>query len=291
MKRSLNLLSLLIISLSSFGQSTGSVNETFTGTRIVNAHSVELVQHKYLDVRITHRFGDVGGNFGGIHNLYGIDNVDDVRIAFEWGAARNFTVGAGRSKGALLREILDAYGKYRFLRQTEDNRIPVTAVAFFTTSVSTMESAHPDSVSIAFFDKFVHRVSYVSQIIVARKFSEMLSIQLMPTYSFRNFVAFEDQNEIFALGGGLRFRFAKHFAIIGDYYYLIPYNRKVNGIVFFNPASIGLEIKTGGHVFAINFTNSKGILPTEHIPYTNSDLTDKEFRIGFTISRPFKILK
>ena len=290
MKRSLSLLFLLIFSHSSFAQSTGPVNETFTGTRIVNAHSVELVQHKYLDVRITHRFGDVGGNFGGIHNLYGIDNVDDVRIAFEWGAARNFTVGAGRSKGALLREILDAYGKYRFLRQTEDDRIPVTAVALFTSSVSTMESSS-DSASVSFFDKFAHRVSYVTQVIVARKFSEMLSIQLMPTYSFRNLVAFEDQNEIFAIGGGLRFRFAKHFAIIGDYYYLIPYNRKVNEIVFFNPASIGLEIKTGGHVFAINLTNSKGILPTEHIPYTSSDLTEGEYRIGFTISRPFKILK
>jgi len=55
------------------------------------------------------------------------------------------------------------------------------------------------------------------------------------------------------------------------------------------PIGIGFEFDTGGHIFQINLTNSAGIEPTDYIPNTNLNWADGEFRIGFTISRGFRM--
>ena len=89
------LLSLLIIG-HSFGQ---DVQETFTSTRIINGHSVETLKARILQFRIEHRFGDFAGANGGIQNMFGFDNVADVRFAFEYGVSDKLMLGFGRSKG------------------------------------------------------------------------------------------------------------------------------------------------------------------------------------------------
>jgi len=59
---------------------------------------------------------------------------------------------------------------------------------------------------------------------------------------------------------------------------------------FTNPLGIGFEWETGGgHVFQINLTNSSGLIETDYIPYTTSSWGDGEYRLGFTISRLFKL--
>src|SRR6478735_8937952 len=100
---------------------------SFKATRIVNAHSIETVRKGILDFRITHHFGDVGGNYGGVHTLYGFDNASDIRFGFEYGITDRLTAGFGRSKVA---ENLDFFLKYRLLRQTLDNRMPVSVTVF-----------------------------------------------------------------------------------------------------------------------------------------------------------------
>ena len=35
-----------------------NVEETFTGTRVINGHSVETLKSRILEFRIEHRFGD-----------------------------------------------------------------------------------------------------------------------------------------------------------------------------------------------------------------------------------------
>ena len=59
---------------------------------------------------------------------------------------------------------------------------------------------------------------------------------------------------------------------------------------FYNPIGVGFEWETGGgHVFQINFTNATGIMETDYLPYTQSNWGDGEYRLGFTISRGFKL--
>lgn len=261
---------------------------TFKTTRIINAQSIETVKGKGLDFRVTHRFGDIGGDAGGVHTLYGVDGASDIRISFEYGVTDKLTLGVGRSKGAKIKEIFDGYIKYKVLAQTTDNSMPFTLTLFSNAALSGMKetSAFPEA---DFGGKFEHRLSYTTQALIARKFNDRLSLQLMPTYIHRNFVASEDKNGMFAMGVGGRLKFTQRFGIIADYYYLPTLNSSTGETNYYNPLSVGIEIETGGHVFHLNFTNSKGIIENEYIPYTSSSWLKGQYRFGFNISRIFNI--
>jgi len=68
---------------------------------------------------------------------------------------------------------------------------------------------------------FTSRLAYVTQILVARKINEALSVQLTPSYLHRNLVATElDPNDIYALGAGARLKLSKRISLNGEYYYI-----------------------------------------------------------------------
>ncbi|WP_245553833.1 DUF5777 family beta-barrel protein [Cytophaga aurantiaca] len=254
---------------------------SFKATRIVNAHSIETVRKGILDFRITHHFGDVGGNYGGVHTLYGFDNASDIRFGFEYGITDRLTAGFGRSKVA---ENLDFFLKYRLLRQTLDNSMPVSVTVFADLAITPQENA-------AVYSEFANRMSYVTELLIARKFTKSLTLQLMPLYLHRNYVANpNDHNDLFSLGLGGRMKLTKRFSIIGDVYYsfsdyLTPSNS------FYLPIGVGVEIETGGHVFQMFFTNNAAIIENSYIAGTRSSWGKGEFKIGFTISRDFAFNK
>ncbi|RKO69459.1 hypothetical protein D7322_22125 [Sphingobacterium puteale] len=58
--------------------------------------------------------------------------------------------------------------------------------------------------SAASFTGFSDRLCHVTQLIIARKFSSKLSLTVVPSYLHRNYIAYNDQNDLFALGIGGR---------------------------------------------------------------------------------------
>jgi hypothetical protein len=254
---------------------------TFKSTRIVNAHSIETVRKGVLDFRITHHFGDVGGVNGGPHTLYGFDNASDIRFGFEYGVTDRLTAGFGRSK---IAENLDFFLKYRLLRQTVDNSMPISVTLFADMALTPQKNP-------VVYTEFANRMSYVYQLLIARKFSDALSLQLMPIYLHRNYVANQnDHNDLFSLGFGGRIKLTKRFALLGDVYYnfsnyLTPANS------FYLPIGVGVEIETGGHVFQIFFTNNAAIIENAYLAGTTSSWGKSEFKLGFTISRDFAFHK
>ncbi len=269
----------------SFGQ---DVQETFNSTRIINGHSVETLKARILQFRVEHRFGDFAGTNGGIQNMFGFDNAADVRFAFEYGLSDKLMIGFGRSKGSgtPYRSLLDGFVKYKLLTQNKEKGIPVSLSLIETASLTYM-TASMDESQVAFFPEFVHRLAYSSQLNIARKFGERLSLAIMPTYVHRNYVDMDDQNGVFAIGSAFALRLSKEFSISTEYYHafhqdgLRPNHKNSFGVAF--------EWLTNGHNFKINFTNSKGFGETQFIPCTYSNWLDGEFRIGFSITRDFKI--
>ena len=83
------------LSTTLFGQ---DVQETFSGTRILNGHSTETLKANILQFRIEHRFGDLAGANGGINNFFGFDQAADIRFAFEYGITDQLMIGLGRYK-------------------------------------------------------------------------------------------------------------------------------------------------------------------------------------------------
>ena len=156
-------------------------------------------------------------------------------------------------------------------------------------SISTMKSTDVEGV-LSNFGKFAHRISYTAQALIARKFSDRFSFQIMPGYTHRNQVEIDDVNGIFSIGAATRIQINKVFGIIADF--TMPLADRPEG--FYAPLGIGLEIETGGHVFQLNFTNATGIIENDYIPYTTTQWGKNangktEFRFGFTVSRIFNL--
>ncbi|MCH8317851.1 MAG: hypothetical protein IIA88_05040 [Bacteroidetes bacterium] len=260
-------------------QESEHVIATFKTTRLINAHTIETVGAKNLDFRITHRFGNVGGSSGGINTLYGFDNVTDIRLAFEYGVTDNLTIGVGRSKGGFL----DGFIKYKALQQTADNKIPFAVTLLANTGLKTVGK---DGIADSLF-KYAYRHSYVFEAIIARKFSSNFSFELIPLLIHRNIVEFNDENDLFALGVGLRYKFTPSMAILLDYFYTFS-DIRTPDLGYYAPLGVSFEIETGGHVFQITFTNVPTIVENQFIPDSPHNWQDWEFKFGFNISRVFQ---
>ena len=261
------------------------VEDTFGGTRIINSHSTESLEKRTLQFRISHRFGDMFGTNGGIQTMYGFDNAADIRLAFEYGLTDNIMIGIGRSKGmGPITSLMDGFAKIRLLQQTTDNHTPVSVSLLGTTSMTYMRKS-TDSTAINSFPTTAHRLSYCSQLIITRKFGNFMSIAVMPTYVHRNYVMYDDQNDLLALGSAMSIHVTEKVSILGEYYY--TFNNPGLRTDKKSSMGIGVEIKTYGHNFKINITNSRGFGETQFIPGTISDVLKGQFRLGFTITRNF----
>jgi hypothetical protein len=264
------------------------VHETFETTRLINAHTTEMNRWRVLDFRVSHRFGDMNTEASNIHNMYGLYNSSDIGIGFEYGIGDNLNVGVNRYKGAgPLAELMDTYLKWRPLTQTQDNKMPFSVAVVGTSSFSAMVASE-DLTSVSSFRETAHRITYIGQLILSRKFSDRFSMMLMPSYLHRNFVAFGDENSLITVGVGGRLKVSKLLGIIGEYHHGLT-DRNVEGLEYVNSLSCGLMFDTGGHRFAVNLTNSRGMSESQFLGYTSAKWSDGQFRLGFTISRPFKL--
>jgi hypothetical protein len=123
-------------------------------------------------------------------------------------------------------------------------------------------------------------------LLIAYKPTKKLSVQIQPGFTYLNLANYQDDNFNPVLGTVLRFHLFKKVSLLAEYF--------INGNTsnyrqnnFTNPFGIGIEINTSGHVFLLNFVNSKGLGEGQFIPYTSSKWGEGEFRFGFTIARKF----
>ena len=252
---------------------------TFKSTHVINAHSIERMKSKQLDFRINHRFGEVGL---GAYELWGIDQAL-VSFDFGYGVTDWLMVGIRRST---YKKIYDGSLKFSILRQTEGSKnIPVAVSYYNNMAINTLKNDITDYPT-------THRLSYTHQILVARKFNQVLSLQLMPTFVHRNEVNFNEDNDIYALGIGGRVKFHRRIAFMFEYFYTSHNNfiAKENDL-FRNPLSIGFDIETGGHVFQLFASNSRIMEESGFISQTTGTWKSGNYFLGFNISRVFAIGK
>lgn len=281
----------LFAALSLIGNGTfaqdDAVLESFSGTRVLTNHSVELLPKRSLEFIVAHKFGDITGAAGGLQNFYGFDNLADVRIAFEYGILDDLDIGVGRDKGVgLISGVVDGYAKYKILQQKKTG-MPVNLV-FVSSLILPYKGAVSDLSSIASYPKFLNRFTFTNQLLVARKFSDRLVLQANVGYNHRNYVDFQDVNGLLFAGISARTRFTKTIGLLVEYNYV--FNRPASiADNYQDPLSVGIELLTGGHAFILNFSNSRGLNENIFIPGTTSNWLDGQWRFGFSINRRFKL--
>ena len=257
---------------------TNYTTATFKSTRLIDGHTVENVGKGVLDFRISHRFGKVNG---GGYDLFGLDNAT-MRMSFDYGITNRFMVGIGRST---FEKTYDAFFKVKLLRQsTGEKRMPLTVSYVPTVALKTLKSLDTSRKNY-----FSSRLFFTHQLIIARKFSEKTSLQLMPTYSHRNLVTLASEpNDLIAIGIGGRQKITRRVSLNAEYYYQLP-DFKLEGTT--NALSVGVDIETGGHVFQLHFTNSQGMSERTFITETRGKWGKGDIYFGFNISRVFTIGK
>lgn len=282
------LLLLLIAAADSIAQDKMLVYETFKDRRVINNHSVETLPKGKLDIRIGHRFGDILGTAGGWPTFYGLENATDILTGFEYGLTDKVNFGINRTKGSSeLKQNLNGFLKAKLMAQNTANN-PLTITVMGMTSYSTMKKSLAEGV-ISSFPKVSHRLSFHTQLFIARKFSSAFSLQLHGGWTYRNLVYTGDQNDLVNAGVSARIQITRVMGIILDSNYPFSSLRTIEND-FFPALGIGFEFETGGgHIFQINLTNATGMSETDYIPYTTSDWSKGEFRLGFTISRMFNL--
>lgn len=246
------------------------VNSAFKALKIVNLESTKVAAKGDLYFIVAHRFGSVKDGFEG---FYGLDNAN-TQIKFLYGLTDWLTISGARSELAY-----DFSVKYRLKDQVEDG-FPVAIAGFNSLAINNTlkESLYPNM-------NFENRLIYVTQILISRKFTERLSLELAPTFFHENFVTNDLQdNSQYAIGVGGRYKISKRVSINADY---AAHLNRASGSIYKNPLSIGVDLETGGHVFQMHFTSSQGIHEAGYLGQTTGDWTKGDVFFGFNLARVF----
>jgi hypothetical protein len=262
------------------------VTGTFKGTHLIHGHSIESPAKGVLQSTFSHRFGTLEDP---VYTFLGM-NQASIRFGFDYGITNRLAAGIGRSSGlggTTPPPTYDGYLKYKLVSQADgDREIPFSISALIASAIDTEQWPNDGTVH-----KPSDRMSYVAQILIARKFTDRFSLQLMPTYLRRNVVAELDQDKnLPSIGVGGRWKVSKRTAFTFEYY---TSNSSALGKDFYNPIAVGYDIDTGGHIFQIMLTNSMGLIESQFLGQTATNFFDgpRGMRIGFTFSRVFTLKK
>jgi len=267
-----------LLSLLGREETTEYAAASFKTNKVINLHSLENTAAGVLDIKISHRFGFLSG---GAYELFGLDQAS-IRIGADYGISDRLTIGAGRSS---FEKTFDGYIKYKILRQSTGlKKMPVTLAVLGTAAITTLKWVEPDRENL-----FSSRLYYATQIILGRKFSNVFSLQLSPSWVHRNLVkTVEEANDVFAFGFAGRVKLNKRLSLNGEYIYVLPGQLAKQ---YTNSLSLGFDIETGGHVFQLHFTNSTSMIEKGFITETVGKWGKGEIHFGFNISRVFTLVK
>ncbi len=249
----------------------------FKTTRMINGQSIENVGAGVLDVKISHRFTPINA---GAKGLWGLDGAN-MRMGVDYGINRWAMVGIGRTKGGLF----DGFAKVKLLRQSTGKvKMPV--------SVSLSGGAIWSTDKASTYNNYSDRFNYSLQAIVARKFNDYISLQVVPTVIHYNSVEKSSiPNDFYSIGFGGRLRLTKRVNLTAEYYYRLtnPSDYTYGGSKPVNCLSVGFDIETGGHVFQFHFSNSPDMNDRSFINETTQKWNVDAVRFGFNIARVFVI--
>ncbi len=258
---------------------------TFKGTRVVNLQSPELPAKGVLQYMILHRFGTFRTNY--FYNFLGLHNAQ-VRLTVDYGITDWLNVGIGQSS---FQKMYDGFVKYRLCRQSSGEvNMPVSIVGYSSMFYTAQRTPENRPLNTA------QRLSFVNELVIARKFSQNFSAELVPTLVHQNTVdSAAYSNSVFCLGLGARYKITKMHALSVEYVYQInPTKQFFDGTAlqdYNNALSVGFDIETGGHVFQLFLTNSRGVSDPLVFTETPGNWLDGDIHFGFNISRVFTIVR
>jgi hypothetical protein len=242
----------------------------FEGASLIENPTNVLFDKNTLEVQMQHRFGLLKET-NTLAGIYG--DGANIRIALSYAIHERLTLGYGTTKNNRLQ---DFFWKAALLRQTRSNSMPVSVSYYGNFTID----ARPEKT----FNLIQDRYSFFNQVIIAKKFSPNVSMQIAPSISHFNAVEPGMKNDLFAIAFGGRFKISPNTAIIADY------SQPLTQFDLKNPhpgISFGVEFATSAHAFQVFLTNYAGIVSQQNYMKNQNDFFDGDFMIGFNITRNY----
>jgi len=262
------------------------VTNTFSWTQVINAQTVEVVPRKRsFGFMIQHRFGAVSPDEQVYKQFLGLDLPANIRFGFQYALTDRLQLETGRTKNG---KTVDLSAKYRILRQTVDDRMPVSVTGYFDAAM--MTDAFPTVGNNSFFGDRVtpftyetkHRLSYNTQVIVARRFSDVFSAQITGAAVYRNLVPEGESNLTVALPLSGRIKVTTKGSVLLEYTPILKGQQPVDHL---NPVAVAYEVSTLGHVFQIIVASSSQILEKDLYTTPTTRYDNGYLLLGFNIAR------
>jgi len=268
--------------------SNAQAQGAFSDGRLVHSATAETVPKGALELRMALRFGDMGGAKGSFENFYGLDELENLYLGLHYGLSNRIQLGLSRTKGTgAHRQLINGELKVNILQQSDSTgRLPISlTVAHATTASVQLASNNPESMT--YFEDFAHRLSFASQLIISRKYSKYFSAQASGGYQHRNIAPTTEGNGLYFAGLGAKIGFSDRWGLVLDGTYPISDHRtRDNG--YYPVLGAGLEyLRPNGDLFALQLSNAGGLIENDFLPYSQSDFTQGELRLGLTFRKHF----
>jgi len=257
----------------------------FESVWIGDNQTVTVPVKKTFEMDISHRFGTVKK---GYEDFWGFFAPSNIRLGVSYAPIKNLNVGIGITKSNM---IWDGSAKYAIIQQTK-GIYPVSVSYFGDVSYDTRKDEDG-----SIFKYPEDRVMFFNQLIIARKVTRNLSVQVAPSVSHQNSVfgyyylldstgkkgiGKEMKNDHFAISFSALYKLTTVTSVF------INYDQPITKHTVGNPdpnLQFGVEFNTSNHSFQLFVGNYALLSPQRNNLYNHNNYKDGEFLIGFNITR------
>ncbi len=246
---------------------------SFKATRIAIGQSVETRKKGILEIHLNNRFWNTPADDS---QSFVADRMG-TRFGLEYAISDRFTMGAG---GSTWDGIFDGFAKYRLLWQREGKGGSPVSVTLFQNASYRSKSF----LALSPRDDFSSRMSYTSQLAIARKFNSNFTLQLTPTLVNRGNLLFpEDPQAQFALGLGGRYKLGNHVSVVSEYYHVFD---PITSVDTYGAFALGVNWEMTDVILQFGMTNARSMVEDSFITQTrnNFNFRDPNFHFGFNFT-------
>ena len=260
------------------------LKNTFQSIWIIDNQTTLVPVKGTFEMDIMHRFGTWND---GYQNFWGLFAPSNIRIGVSYAPINKLNVGIGFAKttaavipnagiSAVEGPLWDGSLKYAFITQTKD-KYPVSVSYYGNAAYNTKKD--PDH---EIYRNSSDRWTFFHQILISRKITNKLTVQVAPSLSHHNVVNgyyTKPNDSTLKVNPSMKF---DHFAIAFSARYklttvtslMINYDQPITKHTTNNPnpsLSFGVEFNTSSHSFQLFFTNFYYLNPAANNLYNTNN--------------------
>lgn len=281
------------------------VKNTFQSIWIIDNQTVMVPIKGTMEWDFQHRMGLVNNGAEDLWGLFGASA--NIRLGVNYSPLNKLNVGIGITKYNM---VFDLNAKYSIITQTK-GKYPVSVTWYGNAADDTRKRGEVTLYDGSEIKHNSDRYIFFNQLIIARKITDKLSLQVAGSWSHQNAVSgyytsydtatktYGDvyksmDNEHFAISVAGRYKFSTVCSVIFNYDQPLTKHHQYNP----NPnISLGLEVNTSSHTFQVFVGNYSLLNPQRNNMYNHNNpfakYTDAngdivkgyQYLIGFNITR------